>query len=46
MSTASVREIVKHKRKEYLAATKSEKKRILNEVQELTCCHTKLLLWI
>jgi len=43
MSTLTVREIVRHKRKEYLRARKSEKGRILDEVQELTGYHRKSL---
>jgi len=43
MTTASVREVVRRKRKEYLRATKSGKKLILSEVQELTGYHRKTL---
>jgi len=43
MSTSSVREIVRRKRKEYLKARKAEKKRILDEVEELTGYHRKSL---
>lgn len=43
MSTSAVREIVRRKRKEYLKASKGEKKRILDEVEELTGYHRKSL---
>jgi len=43
MSTSSVREIVRRKRRGYLKARKGEKKRILDEVQELTGYHRKSL---
>lgn len=43
MTTASVREVVRRRRKEYGKATKSQKKGILNEVQELTGYHRKSL---
>jgi hypothetical protein len=43
MTTASVREIMRRKRKGYLAATKSEKNRILDEVQDLSGYHRKSL---
>jgi len=43
MSASSVREIVRRKRKEYLKARKAEKKRILDEVEELTGYHRKSL---
>ena len=44
MSTSTVREIVKRKRREYLRARKAEKKRILDEVQSLTGYHRKSLI--
>ncbi len=43
MTTASVREVVRRKRKEYGKATKSEKKLVLSEVQGLTGYHRKSL---
>lgn len=43
MSTFSVREIVRRKRKEYLKAGKATKKRMLDEVEELTGYHRKSL---
>jgi hypothetical protein len=43
MSTLTVREIVRHKRKDYLRARKAEKRRILDEVQGLTGYHRKSL---
>ncbi|MDO8683928.1 MAG: transposase family protein [Armatimonadota bacterium] len=43
MSTSTAREIVRRKRKEYLKSAKAEKKRILDEVQELTGYHRKSL---
>lgn len=43
MSTPTVREIVRRKRKEYLKARKAEKKRILDEVEVLTGYHRKSL---
>ena len=39
MSTRTVREIMRHERKAYRKASKSGKKRILDELQELTCYH-------
>ena len=43
MSTSTVREIVRRKRKEYLKAPKAQKKRILDEAQGLTGYHRKSL---
>jgi hypothetical protein len=43
MSTSTVREIVRRKRKEYLKARKAEKRGILGEVQGLTGYHRKSL---
>ena len=43
MSTPTVREIVRRKRKEYLKARKTEKRQILDEVEELTGYHRKSL---
>jgi len=43
MSTLTVREIVRRKRKEYSKAAKGQKKRILDEVQELTGYHRESL---
>jgi len=43
MSTSAVREIVRRRRKEYLKSSKSEKKRILDEAEELTGYHRKSL---
>jgi len=43
MSTLTVREIVRRKRQEYLKARKAEKRRILDEVEELTGYHRESL---
>ena len=43
MSTSTTREIVRRKRKEYLKSTKAAKKRILDELEELTGYHRKSL---
>ena len=43
MSTPTVREIVRHKRKEYLRAGKAQKKRMLDELEGLTGYHRKSL---
>ena len=43
MSTPTVREIVRRKRKGYLKARKAEKRRILDEIQGLTGYHRKSL---
>ena len=43
MSTSTTREIVRRKRREYLGSSKSAKKRILDELEELTGYHRKPL---
>jgi len=43
MSTSTVREIVRRKRKEYLRAAKGERSRMLDEMEELTEYHRKSL---
>ena len=43
MSTSTTREIVRRKRREYLGSSKSAKKRILDELEELTGYHRKSL---
>jgi hypothetical protein len=43
MSTSTTREIVRRRRKEYLGSTKAGKRRILDEIEELTGYHRKSL---